>query len=229
MTIDTNNTQYNNISQKNDSNNKVNEVNYDNKIQDVSQINKSNEISQVEVSKSENSKNLEDKVQISAEAEKSLGNQNLSKTTTFESMQKDMGSLSSDNKLLKQIQEDVKLLNSNNGSIDSKAINERIAGNIKNLENISKEDKENLLKGENLDKAINNNIQDFKNLANNMIDFLNNKSNKSSVSVANDSYKNVDFAKESMFFNKNNVLNIQGSFASVQANVTQSFVSNLLK
>lgn len=226
MTIDTNNTQYNNISQKNDSNN---EVNYDNKIQDVSQINKSNEISQVEVSKSENSKNLEDKVQISAEAEKSLGNQNLSKTTTFESMQKDMGSLSSDNKLLKQIQEDVKLLNSNNGSIDSKAINERIAGNIKNLENISKEDKENLLKGENLDKAINNNIQDFKNLANNMIDFLNNKSNKSSVSVANDSYKNVDFAKESMFFNKNNVLNIQGSFASVQANVTQSFVSNLLK
>ena len=229
MTIDTNNTQYNNISQKNDSNNKVNEVNYDNKIQDVSQINKSNEISQVEVSKSENSKNLEDKVQISAEAEKSLGNQNLSKTTTFESMQKDMDSLSSDNKLLKQIQEDVKLLNSNNGSIDSKAINERIAGNIKNLENISKEDKENLLKGENLDKAINNNIQDFKNLANNMIDFLNNKSNKSSVSVANDSYKNVDFAKESMFFNKNNVLNIQGSFASVQANVTQSFVSNLLK
>lgn len=226
MTIDTNNTQYNNISQKNDSNN---EVNYDNKIQDVSQINKSNEISQVEVSKSENSKNLEDKVQISAEAEKSLGNQNLSKTTTFESMQKDMDSLSSDNKLLKQIQEDVKLLNSNNGSIDSKAINERIAGNIKNLENISKEDKENLLKGENLDKAINNNIQDFKNLANNMIDFLNNKSNKSSVSVANDSYKNVDFAKESMFFNKNNVLNIQGSFASVQANVTQSFVSNLLK
>lgn len=229
MTIDTNNTQYNNISQKNDSNNKVNELNYDNKIQDVSQINKSNEISQVEVSKSENSKNLEDKVQISAEAEKSLGNQNLSKTTTFESMQKDMDSLSSDNKLLKQIQEDVKLLNSNNGSIDSKAINERIAGNIKNLENISKEDKENLLKGENLDKAINNNIQDFKNLANNMIDFLNNKSNKSSVSVANDSYKNVDFAKESMFFNKNNVLNIQGSFASVQANVTQSFVSNLLK
>ena len=226
MTIDTNNTQYNNISQKNDSNN---EVNYDNKIQDVSQINKSNEISQVEVSKSENSKNVEDKVQISAEAEKSLGNQNLSKTTTFESMQKDMDSLSSDNKLLKQIQEDVKLLNSNNGSIDSKAINERIAGNIKNLENISKEDKENLLKGENLDKAINNNIQDFKNLANNMIDFLNNKSNKSSVSVANDSYKNVDFAKESMFFNKNNVLNIQGSFASVQANVTQSFVSNLLK
>ncbi len=229
MTIDTNNTQYNNISQKNDSNNKVNELNYDNKIQDVSQINKSNEISQVEVSKSENSKNVEDKVQISAEAEKSLGNQNLSKTTTFESMQKDMDSLSSDNKLLKQIQEDVKLLNSNNGSIDSKAINERIAGNIKNLENISKEDKENLLKGENLDKAINNNIQDFKNLANNMIDFLNNKSNKSSVSVANDSYKNVDFAKESMFFNKNNVLNIQGSFASVQANVTQSFVSNLLK
>ena len=229
MTIDTNNTQYNNISQKNDSNNKVNEVNYDNKIQDVSQINKSNEISQVEVSKSENSKNLEDKVQISAEAEKSLGNQNLSKTTTFEGMQKDMDSLSSDNKLLKQIQEDVKLLNSNDGSIDSKAINERIAGNIKNLENISKEDKENLLKGENLDKAINNNIQDFKNLANNMIDFLNNKSNKSSVSVANDSYKNVDFAKESMFFNKNNVLNIQGSFASVQANVTQSFVSNLLK
>ncbi len=226
MTIDTNNTQYNNISQKNDSNN---ELNYDNKIQDVSQINKSNEISQVEVSKSENSKNLEDKVQISAEAEKSLGNQNLSKTTTFESMQKDMDSLSSDNKLLKQIQEDVKLLNSNNSSIDSKAINERIAGNIKNLENISKEDKENLLKGENLDKAINNNIQDFKNLANNMIDFLNNKSNKSSVSVANDSYKNVDFAKESMFFNKNNVLNIQGSFASVQANVTQSFVSNLLK
>ena len=141
MTIDTNNTQYNNISQKNDSNN---EVNYDNKIQDVSQINKSNEISQVEVSKSENSKNLEDKVQISAEAEKSLGNQNLSKTTTFESMQKDMDSLSSDNKLLKQIQEDVKLLNSNNSSIDSKAINERIAGNIKNLENISKEDKENL-------------------------------------------------------------------------------------
>ncbi len=229
MTIDTNNTQYNNISQKNDSNNKVNELNYDNKIQDVSQINKSNEISQVEVSKSENSKNLEDKVQISAEAEKSLGNQNLSKTTTFESMQKDMDSLSSDNKLLKQIQEDVKLLNSNNSSIDSKAINERIAGNIKNLENISKEDKENLLKGENLDKAINNNVQDFKNLANNMIDFLNNKSNKSSVSVANDSYKNVDFAKESMFFNKNNVLNIQGSFASVQANVTQSFVSNLLK
>lgn len=226
MTIDTNNTQYNNISQKNDSNN---EVNYDNKIQDVSQINKSNEISQVEVSKSENSKNVEDKVQISAEAEKSLGNQNLSKTTTFESMQKDMDSLSSDNKLLKQIQEDVKLLNSNNSSIDSKAINERIAGNIKNLENISKEDKENLLKGENLDKAINNNVQDFKNLANNMIDFLNNKSNKSSVSVANDSYKNVDFAKESMFFNKNNVLNIQGSFASVQANVTQSFVSNLLK
>ena len=229
MTIDTNNTQYNNISQKNDSNNKVNELNYDNKIQDVSQINKSNEISQVEVSKSENSKNVEDKVQISAEAEKSLGNQNLSKTTTFESMQKDMDSLSSDNKLLKQIQEDVKLLNSNNSSIDSKAINERIAGNIKNLENISKEDKENLLKGENLDKAINNNVQDFKNLANNMIDFLNNKSNKSSVSVANDSYKNVDFAKESMFFNKNNVLNIQGSFASVQANVTQSFVSNLLK
>ena len=67
----------------------------------------------------------------------------------------------------------MKLLNSNNGSIDSKAINERIAGNIKNLENISKEDKENLLKGENLDKAINNNVQDFKNLANNMIDFLN--------------------------------------------------------
>lgn len=229
MTIDTNNTQYNNISQKNDSNNKVNEVNYDNKIQDVSQINKSNETSQVEVSKSENSKNVEDKIQISAEAEKSLGNQNLSKTTTFEGMQKEMDSLSSDNKLLKQIQEDVKLLNSNNSSIDSKAINERIAGNIKNLENISKEDKENLLKGENLDKAINNNVQDFKNLANNMIDFLNNKSNKSSVSVANDSYKNVDFAKESMFFNKNNVLNIQGSFASVQANVTQSFVSNLLK
>lgn len=229
MTIDTNNTQYSNISQQNDSNNKVNEMNYDNKIQDVSQVNKSNETPQVEVSKSENSKNIEDKVQISAEAEKSLNNQNLSKTTTFEGMQKDMNSLNGDNKLLKQIQEDVKLLNSNDGSIDSKTINERIAANIKSLENVSKEDKENLLKGDNLDKAMNNNIQDFKDLANNMIDFLNNKSNKSSVSVANNPYKDIDFSKESMFFSKNNVLNIQGSFASVQANVTQNFVSNLLK
>ena len=80
-------------------------------------------------------------VSLSKNVEKVVDTKSVSKSNEFENFQSKIDSFLTDNKTIKNIQEDMKLLSSADGSLDTKKINERINQNIDKLENLSKDEK----------------------------------------------------------------------------------------
>ncbi|MDX9815301.1 MAG: hypothetical protein RBS91_11635, partial [Sulfurimonadaceae bacterium] len=122
---------------------------------------------------------------------------------------------------------DMKLLSSADGDVDTKKVNDRINQNIDKLENLSKDEKTKLKDNLNgVDNIVNNNIKGIQDAAKEMQDFI---KNRSSRGEENNNSINVNYSKDSMSFTKNNVLNLQGSFANIQANLNQDMISKLLR
>jgi hypothetical protein len=121
----------------------------------------------------------------------------------------------------------MKLLSSADGDVDTKKVNDRINQNIDKLENLSKDEKTKLKDNLNgVDNIVNNNIKGIQDAAKEMQDFI---KNRSSRGEENNNSINVNYSKDSMSFTKNNVLNLQGSFANIQANLNQDMISKLLR
>ena len=166
-------------------------------------------------------------VSLSKNVEKVVDTKSVSKSNEFENFQSKIDSFLTDNKTIKNIQEDMKLLSSADGSLDTKKINERINQNIDKLENLSKDEKTKLKENLNgVDNLVNNNIKGIQDAAKEMQDFIKNRSSRGEESK---NLVDVNYSKESMFFSKNNVLNLQGSFANIQANLNQDMISKLLR
>lgn len=175
------------------------------------------------VSNDKKSETKLDKPAVSV-AQESQKKENVTETSEYEKLQGDITSYNNDDKALKQIREDLRSLMSNEGNKEDKAkLSESIQENIKKLENVSKEDKAKL--SENIDSVISNNTNSLKDSIKEMTSFLKNFNSKEVPSFL----QNIDYAKESSFFNKNSLSNLQGSFASVQSYLTQDMVSKLLK
>lgn len=175
------------------------------------------------VSNDKKSETKLDKPAVSV-AQESQKKENVTETSEYEKLQGDITSYNNDDKALKQIREDLRSLMSNEGTKEDKAkLSESIQENIKKLENVSKEDKAKL--SENIDSVISNNTNSLKDSIKEMTSFLKNFNSKEVPSFL----QNIDYAKESSFFNKNSLSNLQGSFASVQSSLTQDMVSKLLR
>ena len=175
------------------------------------------------VSNDKKSETKLDKPAVSV-AQESQKKENVTETSEYEKLQGDITSYNNDDKKLKQIREDLRSLMSNEGTKEDKAkLSESIQENIKKLENVSKEDKAKL--SENIDSVISNNTNSLKDSIKEMTSFLKNFNSKEVPSFL----QNIDYAKESSFFNKNSLSNLQGSFASVQSSLTQDIVSKLLR
>ena len=83
------------------------------------------------------------------------------------------------NKTIKDIQEDMKLLSSADGDVDTKKVNDRINQNIDKLENLSKDEKTKLKDNLNgVDNIVNNNIKGIQDAAKEMQDFIKNRSSR---------------------------------------------------
>lgn len=166
-------------------------------------------------------------VSLSKNVEKAVDTKSVSKSNEFENFQSKIDSFLTDNKTIKNIQEDMKLLSSADGSLDTKKVNERINQNIDKLENLSKDEKTKLKDNLNgVDNLVNNNIKGIQDAAKEMQDFIKNRSSRGEESK---NLVDVNYSKESMFFSKNSVLNLQGSFANIQANLNQDMISKLLR
>ena len=166
-------------------------------------------------------------VSLSKNVEKAVDTKSISKSNEFENFQNKINSFTADNKTIKDIQEDMKLLSSADGEVDTKKVNERINQNIDKLENLSKDEKTKLKDNLNgVDNIVNNNIKGIQDAAKEMQDFI---KNRSSRGEENNNSINVNYSKDSMSFTKNNVLNLQGSFANIQANLNQDMISKLLR
>lgn len=164
---------------------------------------------------------------LSKNVEKVVDTKSISKSNEFENFQNKIDSFLTDNKTIKNIQEDMKLLSSADGSLDTKKVNERINQNIDKLENLSKDEKTKLKDNLNgVDNLVNNNIKGIQDAAKEMQDFIKNRSSRGEESK---NLVDVNYSKESMFFSKNSVLNLQGSFANIQANLNQDMISKLLR
>ena len=159
--------------------------------------------------------------------EKAVDTKSISKSNEFENFQNKINSFTTDNKTIKDIQEDMKLLSSADGEVDTKKVNDRINQNIDKLQNLSQDEKDKLKKDLNgVDNIVNNNIKGIQDAAKEMQDFI---KNRSSRGEDNKNLVDVNYSKDSMFFSKNNVLNLQGSFANIQANLNQDMISKLLR
>ena len=166
-------------------------------------------------------------VSLSKNVEKAVDTKSISKSNEFENFQNKINSFTTDNKTIKDIQEDMKLLSSADGDVDKKKVNDRINQNIDKLENLSKDEKTKLKDNLNgVDNIVNNNIKGIQDAAKEMQDFI---KNRSSRGEENNNSINVNYSKDSMSFTKNNVLNLQGSFANIQANLNQDMISKLLR
>ena len=166
-------------------------------------------------------------VSSSKNVEKAVDTKSISKSNEFENFQNKINSFTADNKTIKDIQEDMKLLSSADGDVDTKKVNDRINQNIDKLENLSKDEKTKLKDNLNgVDNIVNNNIKGIQDAAKEMQDFI---KNRSSRGEENNNSINVNYSKDSMSFTKNNVLNLQGSFANIQANLNQDMISKLLR
>ncbi|MCT7405908.1 hypothetical protein [Aliarcobacter cryaerophilus] len=166
-------------------------------------------------------------VSLSKNVEKAVDTKSISKSNEFENFQNKINSFTTDNKTIKDIQEDMKLLSSADGELDTKKVNERINQNIDKLQNLSQDEKDKLKKDLNgVDNIVNNNIKGIQDAAKEMQDFI---KNRSSRGEENKNLVDVNYSKDSMFFSKNNVLNLQGSFANIQANLNQDMISKLLR
>ena len=166
-------------------------------------------------------------VSLSKNVEKAVDTKSISKSNEFENFQNKINSFTADNKTIKDIQEDMKLLSSVDGDVDTKKVNDRINQNIDKLENLSKDEKTKLKDNLNgVDNIVNNNIKGIQDAAKEMQDFI---KNRSSRGEENNNSINVNYSKDSMSFTKNNVLNLQGSFANIQANLNQDMISKLLR
>ena len=166
-------------------------------------------------------------VSLSKNVEKAVDTKSISKSNEFENFQNKINSFTADNKTIKDIQEDMKLLSSADGDVDTKKVNDRINQNIDKLENLSKDEKTKLKDNLNgVDNIVNNNIKGIQDAAKEMQDFI---KNRSSRGEENNHSINVNYSKDSMSFTKNNVLNLQGSFANIQANLNQDMISKLLR
>ena len=166
-------------------------------------------------------------VSLSKNVEKAVDTKSISKSNEFENFQNKINSFTADNKTIKDIQEDMKLLSSADGDVDTKKVNDRINQNIDKLENLSKDEKTKLKDNLNgVDNIVNNNIKGIQDAAKEMQDFI---KNRSSRGEENNNSINVNYSKDSMSFTKNNVLNLQGSFAYIQANLNQDMISKLLR
>ncbi len=166
-------------------------------------------------------------VSLSKNVEKAVDTKSVSKSNEFENFQNKIDSFLTDNKTIKNIQEDMKLLSSADGEVDTKKVNDRINQNIDKLENLSKDEKTKLKDNLNgVDNIVNNNIKGIQDAAKEMQDFI---KNRSSRGEENNNSINVNYSKDSMSFTKNNVLNLQGSFANIQANLNQDMISKLLR
>ena len=166
-------------------------------------------------------------VSLSKNVEKAVDTKSISKSNEFENFQNKINSFTADNKTRKDIQEDMKLLSSADGDVDTKKVNDRINQNIDKLENLSKDEKTKLKDNLNgVDNIVNNNIKGIQDAAKEMQDFI---KNRSSRGEENNNSINVNYSKDSMSFTKNNVLNLQGSFANIQANLNQDMISKLLR
>ncbi|MBP7250991.1 hypothetical protein CJ672_03400 [Arcobacter cryaerophilus gv. occultus] len=166
-------------------------------------------------------------VSLSKNVEKAVDTKSISKSNEFENFQNKINSFTADNKTIKDIQEDMKLLSSADGDVDTKKVNDRINQNIDKLENLSKDEKTKLKDNLNgVDNIVNNNIKGIQDAAKEMQDFI---KNRSSRGEENNNSINVNYSKDSMSFTKNNVLNLQGSFANIQANLNQDMISKLLR
>ena len=166
-------------------------------------------------------------VSLSKNVEKAVDTKSISKSNEFENIQNKINSFTADNKTIKDIQEDMKLLSSADGDVDTKKVNDRINQNIDKLENLSKDEKTKLKDNLNgVDNIVNNNIKGIQDAAKEMQDFI---KNRSSRGEENNNSINVNYSKDSMSFTKNNVLNLQGSFANIQANLNQDMISKLLR
>ena len=166
-------------------------------------------------------------VSLSKNVEKAVDTKSISKSNEFENFQNKINSFTTDNKTIKDIQEDMKLLSSTDGEVDTKKVNDRINQNIDKLENLSKDEKTKLKDNLNgVDNIVNNNIKGIQDAAKEMQDFI---KNRSSRGEENNNSINVNYSKDSMSFTKNNVLNLQGSFANIQANLNQDMISKLLR
>ena len=164
-------------------------------------------------------------VSLSKNVEKAVDTKSISKSNEFENFQNKINSFTADNKTIKDIQEDMKLLSSADGDVDTKKVNDRINQNIDKLENLSKDEKTKLKDNLNgVDNIVNNNIKGIQDAAKEMQDFI---KNRSSRGEENNNSINVNYSKDSMSFTKNNVLNLQGSFANIQANLNQDMISKL--
>ena len=166
-------------------------------------------------------------VSLSKNVEKAVDTKSISKSNEFENFQNKINSFTADNKTIKDIQEDMKLLSSADGDVDTKKVNDRINQNIDKLENLSKDEKTKLKDNLNgVDNIVNNNIKGIQDAAKEMQDFI---KNRSSRGEENNNSINVNYSKDAMSFTKNNVLNLQGSFANIQANLNQDMISKLLR
>ena len=166
-------------------------------------------------------------VSLSKNVEKAVDTKSISKSNEFENFQNKINSFTADNKTIKDIQEDMKLLSSADGDVDTKKVNDRINQNIDKLENLSKDEKTKLKDNLNgVDNIVNNNIKGIQDAAKEMQDFI---KNRSSRGEENNNSINVNYSKDSMSFTKNNVLNLQGSFANIQANLNHDMISKLLR
>ena len=175
------------------------------------------------VSNDKKSETKLDKPAVSV-AQESQKKENVTETSEYEKLQGDITSYNNDDKTLKQIREDLRSLMSNEGTKEDKAkLSESIQENIKKLENVSKEDKAAM--SENINSVISNNTNSLKDSIKEMTSFLKNFNSKEVPSFL----QNIDYAKESSSFNKNSLINLQGSFASVQSYLTQDMVSKLLR
>ena len=79
-------------------------------------------------------------VSLSKNVEKAVDTKSISKSNEFENFQNKITSFTADNKTIKDIQEDMKLLSSADGDVDTKQVNDRKHQNIDNVENLSKDE-----------------------------------------------------------------------------------------
>lgn len=139
-------------------------------------------------------------------------------TLTYQEMSFNNENLTKDREYLKIVKENLdNLKNENIGEKEKKDINNEINKYIKNINTIPENEKEFIKSNiDNYISKVNTNLQ------NNFVDFKNYITNKE------DNNLKIDYKKESIEFNKNNIINLQGSFLNAQANLKQDYVSKLL-
>ena len=116
-------------------------------------------------------------VSLSKNVEKAVDTKSISKSNEFENFQNKINSFTTDNKTIKDIQEDMKLLSSADGEVDTKKVNDRINQNIDKLQNLSQDEKDKLKENLNgVDNLVNNNIKGIQDAAKEMQDFIKNTS-----------------------------------------------------